>query len=121
MNWISFPPFDRSGNRIPTDRSLDDLVYLSHAQPVASRLLTLDLVIDVVATRDPLEEGAASPLHSLQCLLDLKTDSLDGLQLWPHHLDTDGRPNTCGDHVDAGADREQPRIREGRNLDRAVK
>src|SRR5262249_7988904 len=117
---VPFASLHRSGNGLTPHRGFDDLVYLSDAQSITRRIFPLDLVVDVVAAGDALEESAASSLHALQHLLHLKTDILDCFKLRSHHLDADRSANARGDHVDSSPNREQPRICERRDLHRTI-
>src|SRR5207249_10511997 len=98
----------------------DNILNFSSGQTVPCRLLPADLEIQVIASGDPLKECTACSRYRLQYSFELQSDFLDRLKIGPENLDSDGRPNSGRDHVDAGSDREKPRIGERGNLDRMI-
>ena len=120
-DWIPLASLNRRCDFLAAHGGFEDLVHLGNAQVIASGFFTIHLVVNVVASGDAFEKCTARSLDALKRLFYLQTDILDRFELWSHYLHSDGRPNPCRDHVDAGPDGKEPRVGERRNLDSAIK
>ena len=76
--------------------------------------------VDVASPRQPFRKCGGNARNLLHDALDLGRDAIDLLQLGASHFDPHGTLDTCGQHVDAVANRWYPDVGKPRHLDRAI-
>src|SRR2546428_12778863 len=112
VDRVSLAPFYGGGDVLAADCCLDNVVYVSHAQTVASRFSTVDFKVHVVATGDSFEKRAARSGNTLKDLLQLNSHFFDGFEFGAKHFNAHRGAYAGGDHVDSRADGKKPCIGE---------
>ena len=117
VDRITLQPLHRLCHIDAADRALDDILHIRDGQTVACDGVTVDVEIEVIAAHGAIAKGGERVRHCFQHQLDFLDAVFQDGQIRPGNLDTDGRLDAGGKHVDARFDRIGPCIGHARETD----
>ena len=98
----------------------NDLLDITHGQPVAGRLPALDDKVEIIAAGDPFGKGAGGAGHVLQDGFGLHRQPVQNFQVRSQEFNAHRGLDAGGEHVDADLDGIAPGVGQPREFDRGV-
>lgn len=117
---VAGQPLHGFADGLAADGAGHDGLHVGNVQPVARRVASVDVDIDVAPADKPFGQRRAYPRHLLGHGFHLLADTINLLQVGTGDLHPDGTLDAGGEHVDAVADWRNPDVGQPRHLHGAV-
>src|ERR1700692_716476 len=113
---IAFTTFDGHCDRVPSDRTLNDLIHILYLKAVPSRRISVHTEIQEITPRGSLGKSASGVRKIGEHLFDLNRNIFDSLKIGAEDLDAQHCAGSGRQHLSAGLDRHPEDLSHARGL-----